>query len=464
MSNRIRSRGWVVVNPSRLALALAILVSATLPGGVSRAVSGHPETGLVISRRYDPTNDPIAYFGMGLASGDFNGDGYSDIVSGAPRSDLHRDDDGSAYVYMGSSDGLSRSPTILQPKSQKGANFGDSASIGDINNDGFDDAVIGAPSWDGEGYGEGATFVYMGSPRGLSDPHTRRMDPTDRYHQFFGLQVTIGDANGDGFDEVFVMQASDESDDGTLWVYSGASFGLRKKPLIIDSPRRNEDPYLGFDSVEYAGDVNGDNFGDLLASSGARVYVFPGSHEGIQPESFQTLLHPDGDRGFARSIASAGDLNSDGLNDVLVAGYEVTTNSEYVYLYLGSESDLEPHKNVAESPAAGDGSEHFGVEMAAAGDLDDDGFGDVVISASDRDGQFDAEGSAYLFLGSESGWEVPPAETFQVKPKYFTRFGYRVTSAGDVDGDGRDDLAIAATHWSSKKVYSEGRLFVFTRP
>ncbi len=111
------------------------------------------------------SNQVSAEFGQSVASaGDVNGDGFSDVIVGAPLFDNGETDEGRAYVYHGSASGLSTVPNWTAESNQAGARFGTSvASAGDVNGDGFSDVIVGAPFFENGESEEGLAFVYHGS-------------------------------------------------------------------------------------------------------------------------------------------------------------------------------------------------------------------------------------------------------------------------------------------------------------
>src|SRR5262249_19327079 len=141
-----------------------------------------------------------AQFGMSVASaGDVNGDGYADIIIGAPEATHGQGAEGQAYLYYGSAGGIQTTPAWVTQPDQGAAQYGYSvASAGDVNGDGYSDVVVGAP---GEGTG-GKAFVYCGSATGLATTPSWTGDPSQAGAGYGTSVSTAGDVNGDGFSDV----------------------------------------------------------------------------------------------------------------------------------------------------------------------------------------------------------------------------------------------------------------------
>jgi len=145
-------------------------------------------------------------FGYSVASaGDVNGDGYDDVVVGAYNNDGAGSDAGEAYVYHGSSSGLSATPDWSDLGEAADDRFGYSvAPAGDVNGDGYDDVIVGAHRNDGAGSDAGEAYVYHGSSSGLSaTPDWSDQGEADS-DEFGGNVASAGDVNGDGYDDVIV--------------------------------------------------------------------------------------------------------------------------------------------------------------------------------------------------------------------------------------------------------------------
>ena len=165
-----------------------------------------------------------------------NGDGYSDVIIGAYSYDNGQSNEGRAYVYHGSSAGLQASPAWTAESDQADADFGFSvATAGDVNGDGYSDVIVGSIAFTNGQSAEGRAFVYHGSSSGLS-PAASWTAESDQAQAFFGWSVsTAGDVNGDGYADVIVGAVSydgGQADEGRAYVYQGSATRSRPGPRL----------------------------------------------------------------------------------------------------------------------------------------------------------------------------------------------------------------------------------------
>ncbi len=332
-------------------------------------------------------------------AGDVNGDGYGDVIIGSPNYGNGETNEGRALVFHGSSTGLPVTPNWINESNQISANYGSSVfTAGDINGDGFSDVIVGAKSYDNGETDEGIASVYSGSASGLSAT-SNWSAASGQTGSSFGFSVSsAGDVNGDGYSDVLIGAPSydnGQTDEGKLFAYYGSSSGL---PAISD------------------------------------YSVIEGNQTGAQ---------------LGSSVSSAGDVNGDGYSDILIGVpfFDLGQSDEgLVYLIYGTPEGLE--LGVGWSAQSNQTDALFGNEAATAGDVNGDGYSDVIIGAFRYDSGQSNEGSAFLWYGSSSGlgangtpqnadWK---AESNQAN----ANFGESVSTAGDVNGDGYSDVIIGA--------------------
>ncbi len=173
---------------------------------------------------------------LSSSAGDVNGDGYSDVIVGAYYYDNGQTDEGAAFIYHGSSSGLSTTAASQLESNQANAYFGTSvASAGDVNGDGYSDVIVGAYLYDNGQTDEGAAFIYHGSSSGLSTTAASQLE-SNQASAYFGSSVSsAGDVNGDGYSDVIVgayYYDNGQSNEGAAFIYHGSSSGLSTTAAI----------------------------------------------------------------------------------------------------------------------------------------------------------------------------------------------------------------------------------------
>jgi subtilisin family serine protease len=413
--------------------------------------------------------------GVTAPAGDVNGDGFGDLIVGAAPYDFYDNQDGLAEVYLGSATGLAPSPHWRHSIGQWGAHFGSAvASAGDVDGDGYDDVIVGAPLYDNPVYNEGGAFLYLGSPSGLSTTEDWSADEADQSSAYFGeLVAGAGDVDGDGYDDILVSAWSydgGETNEGRAYLYYGSRNGPGNSADWTWEPDQAD---ANLATVNSAGDVNGDGYDDfVLGIDGydngeideGRVVLFYGSPSGpgSQPDVVLEIDSPGAHFGWY--VDGAGDVNGDTYDDVIV-GAPYYTNGETeegaAFVYLGSAAGLATV--AAWSVEGGQAYAHLGkVASSSAGDCNNDTFDDVVVGSRHFDGLRSDEGRSQLFLGSPTGLSSTPVWT-GTSGQTGSNFGAWSAGAGDVNGDGYDDVTVGAYAYDNGE-YQEGRVFVFHGP
>ena len=263
----------------------------------------------------------------------------------------------------------------------------------------------------------------------------------------FGTSVaSAGDVNGDGYADV-IAGASNKGN-GVAYVFYGSASGLHTTPDVTLNNETGSMVYFGY-SVASAGDVNGDGYADVIVGAYGNdnhgmAYIFYGSASGLHTTPDVTITETESNAMLGLSVSSAGDVNGDGYADVIVgAPYHNNGGSHcglaYIF-YGGSSMDATPDvtlNNETESSA------WFGGSVSSAGDVNGDGYADVIVGASSEDNGGLNCGRAYIYYGGSS-MDAAPDVTLNNETTYFGEFGSSVSSAGDVNNDGYSDVIVAA--------------------
>jgi len=445
--------------------------------GVALVSLGGPKLGLTILESFRSW----AGLGWSVASaGDVNGDGYDDVIVGAPSYNAR----GAAFLFLGAASGIPKSnlagaATRLE-SNQAGARFGWSvAGAGDVNGDGYDDVIVGAPYYDTAEGDAGAAFVFHGSATGIDDggPATAAtVLEGDQGFGWLGYDVAgAGDVNGDGYDDVIVgapYYNTAEMYAGAAFVFHGSASGIPSGDASSAAARLEadwEDSFYG-ESVAGAGDVNGDGYDDVIVGSVWGCFVFHGSASGISSggsASADTQLSGESEWWQIEfDVAGAGDVNGDGYDDVIVNGREDAPLSSYVtrvaFVFHGSATGIASGgpASAAARLDVSEPAERVLMSLAGAGDVNGDGFDDVIVGY--RSGDYDEliAGGAFVFPGGASG----VADTGLALPMPIGQewaFGASVAGAGDVNGDGLDDMIVGGPEFGTPGLPKEGAALVF---
>jgi len=389
-------------------------------------------------------------FGFSVASaGDVNGDGYSDIIIGAYLNDAGGADAGRAYIYFGGAIINNVADVILTGHAATDL-FGYSvAGAGDVNGDGYSDVIVGAYGSDSGATNAGRAYLFLGgsSMNNVADVTFTGVGANDN----FGFSVAgAGDVNGDGYADVIVAAHRNDAggvDAGRAYVYFGGSSMDNTVDVTLTGAAAGDQ--FGV-SVASAGDVNGDGFADVIVggflndtggTDAGRAYIFHGGGS-MDNIADVTLTGAAAGDFFGFSVASARDVNGDGYSDVIVGAYlndAGGADAGQAYLYLGGPSMDNTADATFTGAAAGD---FFGVSVASAGDVNGDGYPDIIIGAQWNDAGGADAGRAYVYLGGNSVDNI--ADAIFTGTAAINRFGRSVASAGDVNNDGYGDIIVGA--------------------
>ncbi|KCV80831.1 hypothetical protein ATO10_15450 [Actibacterium atlanticum] len=367
---------------------------------------------------------------------------------------------------------------------------GYSVSIaGDVNGDGIDDVIISAPRANpNDQTVAGEVYILFGSDSWNSEAfELSDLDGSNGVTiqggaplDYIGFQVSAaGDVNGDGVDDIIIgapnVFGPDSSSNGKAYVVFGSNDGLGSHLNLTDLSGNNGFLIQGDEksfgaAVSGAGDINGDGIDDIIVDN----YIIFGSVSGFGP--LLELDGIDGTNGFVigeenavSAVSNAGDINGDGIDDIVVGfSEEGSSRAGQAYVVFGSEAGFEATLNPDELNGSNgfviegaDQYDYAGFSLSAAGDVNGDGVSDIIIGAANTssiDGSENVE--AYVVFGSSQGFDATLAlrdldgtNGFKIEGiGEFDSYGFMVSSAGDVNDDGIDDIIFADTSDSNAYV------------
>ncbi|WP_445013901.1 beta strand repeat-containing protein, partial [bacterium endosymbiont of Bathymodiolus sp. 5 South] len=500
------------------------------------ALLQEPQRGFVINgeTRGDQSGVSVS------CAGDVNGDGLDDLIVGARYADPSgKLNAGKSYVVFGKADGSAIDLSAIADANNpiggfviNGAAASDKngisvSSAGDVNGDGLDDLIVGATHADLNGKKDvGKSYVVFGkadsSAINLSTIATGNSSGGfvingEEANDWSGISVSsAGDVNGDGLDDLIVGAAhadlSGKLDAGKSYVVFGKadSSAINLSTIaasnslggfVINGEETND--WSGL-SVSSAGDVNGDGLDDLIVGAGranlngksnvGKSYVVFGKTNGnaIDLSTIADANNPTGGfvingeikydySGF--SVSNAGDVNGDGLDDLIVSAYKGDPSSKSeagkTYVVFGkannSAIDLSVIADVSNPTGGfvinGEAAENYsGWSVSSAGDVNGDGLDDLIVGApyANPDGKSFA-GKSYVVFGKINSSAINlsaiadannPTGGFVMNGEVTGgESGASVSSAGDVNGDGLDDLIVGAKY-ANPNGHDSGKSYV----
>ncbi|MFN7972949.1 MAG: PKD domain-containing protein [Acidobacteriota bacterium] len=421
-----------------------------------------------------PNEDVGGRFGEAVAGlSDVNGDGFGDILVGAPEDNPagSPQDAGRAYVFDGVTGALLH--TLVSPNEEVGGWLGFALTgVPDVDGDGIMDACVGA-YWEDPGSSPtdcGRAYIYSGATgallRQLSSPNEQ--SPGGFGHAMCGMPDLDGDGAGDiVIAAVFESDGSGKQNTGRAYIVSGGT-GQILHTLSSPTPTDNG---LYSRSVSAIPDVTGDGKYDVIIgafaeSSGGSP---PGSgrahmYDGATGALLRTLQSPNEQMGgvFGEGVAGLLDVNGDCRGDVIVAAEDEDPqgldNAGRCYIFDGATGALLHTLLSPNIQAQG----YFGYFVSGMSDVDGDGFGDMIIGAKREEGgglPADA-GHSYVFSGATG---APIATLTSPNPEQTGNFGNSESFLPDVNGNASDDVIIGANRedGGGASPLDAGRVYTF---
>ncbi len=462
------------------------------------------------------------------SAGDINGDGFSDVIIGAPDADPNDEYSGQAYVIFGQAGPF---PANMELSLLNGDNgfimngydradhVGESVSnAGDVNGDGIDDIVIGAPGLKDRGFNTGGAYIIFGKTTAFQSVIELTNIGAGNGFRVFGASgfdsagdavSNAGDFNDDGIDDIIIGSPRGFSSGGiphALVVFGSTdTFPLEfdladidgDNGVVINGITNNISTGASVDS----GDINGDGISDLIIgapfanpdgrNNAGQSYVVFGRSGAFQAS--MELSDLDGSNGFminginiddksGSAVSNAGDINGDGIDDVIIGGDGYSPPSGPVgksYVIFGQTQAFQPVLELSDLDGGNgftmNGNENrdrFGETVGAAGDFNTDGIDDFIVTAQSADANIASEGQTYIIYGKTNGFcssfdvsNLPDSEAYILNGVSIADFsGRSAHSVEDINGDGVNDVIIGAFQADSDDDFNIGRSYVVFGP
>jgi ankyrin repeat protein len=320
--------------------------------------------------------EPNSFFGSPIVCGDIDGDGYDDIIIGASGYSNYK---GRVYLFYGGLN-IDTTPELIFEGEQEGDRFGRSIVCGDIDNDGYDDILIAADGYSDE---QGRAYLYWGSDRNSMDINPDKIFTGEKEKgSFFGAgHPAIYDIDNDGYDDIILgaMLSSDRT--GRAYLYFGNTKELMdtSHDLIFNG----EEPEDRFGITISCGDVDNDGFGDIVIGTNKskdRAYLYYGSSKSNVDEKADVIfeVRSEGKDHFGQSIACV-DQNRDGYDDILIGAPSGNNRYGRAYLFQGnSKRNMDTDPDITFNCETRNSD--YGIQVVF-GDIDGDHVNDIVIAA-----------------------------------------------------------------------------------
>ena len=400
-------------------------------------------------------------------AGDVNGDGFHDFLMGSTYNDDAGDNGGKAYLVFGRAEGWLPGSSAADADAsflggQEGDHAGTVGAAGDVNGDGYSDFLVGA---DGVQDSRGRAYLFLGREDGWGPDQSLALADAsflgETVDDYAGMRLSgVGDVNGDGLDDFAVgapgTWGAYESR-GKVYLQFGKTTGWTMGQNLADADA-SFDP--GFDSqgkgiALFAGDVDGDGFDDFVPwdsydedgdqHEGVLSFLFLGQDDawGHDVDYFQA------DTAFlAAGCGSAGDVNGDGRVDLTCyADQDYSHGRTLLYLDIPAVLDNEVGIGGADASYLGEFPDDLARPSSGRGDVNGDGFDDLLFGAHGNDEGANGAGQIYLVLGRSVGWSAGVLLTdadASWQGQMGDYAGDPSAIIGDVNADGFDDILVGA--------------------
>ncbi|MFC1765068.1 ankyrin repeat domain-containing protein, partial [Planctomycetota bacterium] len=377
---------------------------------------------------------PNSLFGSRIACGDVDGDGNDDVLIGAGGCDSYR---GRVYLFYGGPDIDATADLVFEGK-HKGDFFGYGLSCGDIDNDGREDILVGAGRYNNQ---EGRAYLYWGSDRKSMDAHPDKIfiGEAGIGSRFGQGWPTVYDIDNDGYDDILLGAYRARGVKGRAYLYYG-----NKKDLMDTSPDLTftaENSKL-FGIIVSCGDIDNDGFGDIVIGTYDRkgqAYLYYGGNKLDMDAKVDVIFKTQSESNdlFGLGIGFV-DQNRDGCDDIVIGASGYNNRQGRAYLFRGSSK--RPLNTDPDIVFEGEDEHSYYGRQVVSGDIDGDNRDDLIIGAREFRQKI---GRVYVYWGSEQDDPNPKPGRIFTGENPGDSYGSGV-ACGDVNNDGFDDLVIGA--------------------
>jgi len=391
-------------------------------------------------------------------TGDIDGDGYADLILGAHGYNRNQ---GRAYLYYGGPDMDNKPDLVFDGEPNAASHFGWLLGSGDVDNDNYDDIIIGAADYNNL---RGRAYLYYGGPRAVMDNQADLFiegeNAADRFCVGWN-DIVCEDIDGDRYDDIVIPAIGYDNHRGRAYLY----WGQARSAMDAECDLTFTPPDAGgsYDMGIACGDVDNDGYKDIVVGARlyktdeGRAYLYWGDSQGSMDANCDLIFEAEAaSHGNFGANVGIGDVDNDGYEDIVIGANRFNHVQGRAYLYWGaSRENMDTECDLKFAGEAGPAG--FAELCICGGDVNADGYVDILIGARQYD---NFRGRVYLYLGGTKEKMDAHAELVLTGENEGDWFGDPPGgSFGDFNNDGYDDLAIGAKGYKAGS--EQGRAYLY---